>query len=30
MVLDRPMSYHNPSRKPTRHAVVIATLPSRN
>jgi transcriptional regulator with XRE-family HTH domain len=30
MVLDRPMSYHNPSRKPTRYAVVIATLPSRN
>jgi transcriptional regulator with XRE-family HTH domain len=28
MVLDRPMSYHNPSRKPTRYAVVIATAPS--
>lgn len=25
MVLDRPMSYHNPSRKTTRYAVVIAT-----
>ncbi|WP_395320203.1 helix-turn-helix domain-containing protein [Variovorax sp. UC74_104] len=28
MVLDRPMSYHNPSRKSTRYAVVIATAPS--
>lgn len=25
MVLDRPMSYYNPSRKTTRYAVVIAT-----
>lgn len=25
MVLDRPMSYHNPTRKTTRYAVVIAT-----
>lgn len=29
MVLDRPMSYHNPTRQPTRYAVVIATLPAR-
>ncbi|MDN6882378.1 XRE family transcriptional regulator [Variovorax sp. CAN2819] len=28
MVLDRPTSYHNPSRKSTRYAVVIATAPS--
>ena len=28
MVLDRPTSYHNPSRKGTRYAVVIATAPS--
>jgi len=27
MVLDRPMSYYNPSRQTTRYAVVIATLP---
>jgi len=27
MVLDRPMSYYNPSRETTRYAVVIATLP---
>ena len=26
MVLDRPMSYYNPSRKTTRYAVVIATV----
>lgn len=25
MVLDRPMSYHNPTRKPARYAVVITT-----
>lgn len=25
--LDRPMSYHNPTRKPARYAVVIAALP---
>jgi hypothetical protein len=24
-VLDRPMSYHNPTRKPARYAVVITT-----
>lgn len=28
MVLDRPTSFHNPSRKNTRYAVVIATAPS--
>ena len=28
MVLDRPMSYYNPSRQHARYAVVIATLPS--
>ena len=28
MVLDRPMSYHNPSRRNTRYVVVIATAPS--
>jgi len=28
MVLDRPMSYYNPTRQPARYAVVIATLPS--
>jgi transcriptional regulator with XRE-family HTH domain len=28
MVLDRPMSYYNPSRTTTRYAVVIATVPS--
>ncbi|MEJ1171414.1 helix-turn-helix domain-containing protein [Variovorax sp. CCNWLW235] len=27
MVLDRPMSYYNPTRKIARYAVVIATLP---
>jgi transcriptional regulator with XRE-family HTH domain len=27
-VLDRPVSYHNPTRRLTRYAVVIATLPS--
>lgn len=27
MVLDRPMSYYNPSHETTRYAVVIATLP---
>lgn len=27
-VLDRPMSYYNPSRKNTRYVVVIATVPS--
>lgn len=27
-VLDRPMSYHNPTRQTARYAVVIATLPS--
>jgi len=26
--LDRPVSYHNPTRRLTRYAVVIATLPS--
>ena len=28
LVLDRPMSYHNPTRKTARYAVVITTLPS--
>ncbi|WP_432729830.1 helix-turn-helix domain-containing protein [Variovorax sp. W6] len=28
MVLDRPTSFHNPSRKSTRYVVVIATMPS--
>ncbi|MDM0057974.1 helix-turn-helix domain-containing protein [Variovorax fucosicus] len=28
MLLDRPMSYHNPTRKVARYAVVIATLPA--
>lgn len=28
MVLDRPMSYHNPTRKTARYAVVITTLPT--
>lgn len=27
-VLDRPVSYHNPTRRLTRYAVVMATLPS--
>lgn len=27
-VLDRPMTYHNPTRKTARYAVVIATVPS--
>lgn len=27
-VLDRPMTYHNPTRKTARYAVVIATLPA--
>lgn len=27
MVLDRPVSYHNPTRVNARYAVVIATLP---
>ncbi|HSV54022.1 MAG TPA: XRE family transcriptional regulator [Burkholderiaceae bacterium] len=27
MVLDRPMTYHNPSRKTARYAVVITSLP---
>lgn len=27
-VLDRPVSYHNPTRRLTRYAVVIATLPA--
>lgn len=27
LVLDRPVSYHNPTRKTARYAVVIATLP---
>ncbi|RYF69845.1 MAG: DNA-binding protein, partial [Comamonadaceae bacterium] len=27
MQLDRPMSYHNPTRKAARYAVVIATRP---
>jgi transcriptional regulator with XRE-family HTH domain len=28
LVLDRPMSYYNPTRQAARYAVVIATLPS--
>jgi len=28
MVLDRPMSYHNPTRKPARYAVVITSEPA--
>lgn len=28
LVLDRPMSYHNPTGLPARYAVVITTLPS--
>lgn len=28
LVLDRPVSYHNPTRKTARYAVVITTLPS--
>ncbi|MGJ7497734.1 helix-turn-helix domain-containing protein [Variovorax sp. RT4R15] len=28
MLLDRPMSYHNPTRKVARYAVVIATAPA--
>ena len=28
LVLDRPVSYHNPTRKTARYAVVIATLPA--
>jgi len=27
MVLDRPVSFHNPGRTPARYAVVLATLP---
>jgi hypothetical protein len=27
-VLDRPMSYYNPTRQAARYAVVIATAPS--
>ena len=29
MQLDRPTMFHNPTRKPTRYAVVMATEPSR-
>jgi transcriptional regulator with XRE-family HTH domain len=28
LILDRPVSYHNPTRKTARYAVVIATLPA--
>ena len=28
LVLDRPVSFHNPTRKPARYAVVIVTLPT--
>jgi quercetin dioxygenase-like cupin family protein len=28
LVLDRPVSYHNPTRKAARYAVVITTLPT--
>lgn len=28
LVLDRPVSFHNPTRKPARYAVVIATVPT--
>ena len=28
LVLDRPVSYHNPTRRTARYAVVIATLPA--